>query len=69
MIGRGERRHQHLIGDLDNQVVFEQVGGVSVDLEGIGVVQAVEIEHLTDHRVCYNRIRTLRVDPDGSRRR
>lgn len=28
-------------------VVFEQVGGLSVDLERIGVVQPVEIEHLT----------------------
>ena len=69
VIGRGERRHQHLTGDLDNQVVFEQVGGLSVDLEGIGDVQAVEIEQLTDHRVCYIRIRASRVDPDGSLRR
>ena len=69
VIGRGERRHQHLIGDFDNRVVFEQVGGLSVDLEGIDVVQAVEIEQLTDHRVCYIRIRTTRVDPDGSLRR
>lgn len=33
-------------------VVFEEVGGLSVDLERIGVVQAVEIEQLTHQRQC-----------------
>ncbi len=74
VIGRGERHHQHLTGNLgDHQpvcwwfgrieervgvpdlidfvdavgVVFEQVSGLSVDLERIGVVQPVEIEQLT----------------------
>ena len=31
-------------------VVFEQVGGLSVDLERIGVVQPVEIEQRTHNR-------------------
>ena len=97
VVGRGERHHQHLAGDLgDHQpvrrwfgwieqrvgvpdfvdvvdaegVVFEQMGGLLVDLKRIGVIQPIEIEQLTHQPQCItNGYKRRGVSPDGLLRR
>ncbi|MGD9705330.1 MAG: hypothetical protein AB7Q42_12130 [Acidimicrobiia bacterium] len=50
--------------------MFEQVGGLSVDLERIGVVQPVEIEQLTHTHECITTGYERRgFNPDGLLRR